>query len=83
LSQEDARDLEVALIANQLPVTLDPAVDSPAILTALGNDKKVAADGNNRWVLLPELGQSESGRTLSPELVARAIEHLRIPPDDI
>ena len=83
LSQEDARDLDVALIANQLPVVLDREVDSQSILAALGNDKKVAADGVNRWVLLTEMGQAESGRIISPELVAQAVEYLRTHPDDL
>ena len=83
LSQEDARDLDLALIANNLPVVLDQAVDSQSILAALGNDKKVAADGVNRWVLLTELGQAESGRVVSPGLVAQAVEYLRTHPDDL
>jgi 3-dehydroquinate synthase len=83
LSQEDARDLEVALLANQLPVLLDPKVDQDDVLAALGNDKKVATDGGNRWVLLPRLGEAESGRQIEPEMVARAVGHLRIHPDDL
>ncbi len=83
LSQEDARDLDLALIANNLPVVLDKDVDSQAILAALGNDKKVAADGANRWVLLTELGKAESGRLISPELAAQAVEYLRTHPDDL
>jgi len=83
LSQEDARDLDLALIANQLPVVLDKDVDSQAILAALGNDKKVAADGVNRWVLLTQLGQAESGRVISPGLVAQAVDYLRTHPDDL
>jgi len=83
LSQEDARDLDLALIANQLPVVLDKEVDSQSILAALGNDKKVAADGVNRWVLLTEMGQAESGRIISPELAAQAVEYLRTHPDDL
>ena len=83
LSQEDARDLDLALIANNLPVVLDKDVDSQSILAALGNDKKVAADGVNRWVLLTELGQAESGRVISPGLIAQAVEYLRTYPDDL
>ena len=83
LSQEDARDLDLALIANQLPVVLKLEVDSHAILAALGNDKKVAADGANRWVLLPKMGEAESGKMISPELVAQAVEYLRNHPDDL
>jgi 3-dehydroquinate synthase len=77
LPESDARRIESALIANHLPVTLKPDVDRAAILSALGNDKKVATDGRNRWVLLRNLGIAESGFTLSPELVAKGIELLR------
>jgi 3-dehydroquinate synthase len=83
LSQESARDIDLALINNQLPVVLKPEVDSQAILAALGNDKKVAADGGNRWVLLPELGKAESGKIIPPEIVAQAVEYLRTHPDDL
>jgi 3-dehydroquinate synthase len=83
LSQEAARDIDVALIANQLPVVLKSEVDSQAILAALGNDKKVAADGGNRWVLLPDIGQAESGHVIAPEIVAQAVEYLRTHPDDL
>jgi 3-dehydroquinate synthase len=83
LSQEDARDLDVALIANNLPVVLDKDVDSQSILAGLGNDKKVASDGVNRWVLLTKLGEAESGRVVSPELAVQAVEYLRTHPDDL
>jgi 3-dehydroquinate synthase len=83
LSQEAARDIDGALIANQLPVVLKPEVDSKVILDALGNDKKVAADGGNRWVLLTEIGKAESGRIVSPALVEHAVEYLRTHPDDL
>jgi 3-dehydroquinate synthase len=83
LAQEDAREIEVALIANQLPVLLDATVDSQSILAALGNDKKVGADGESRWVLLTELGAAEGGYRIPPERVARAVEQLKIHPDDL
>ena len=83
LSQEDARDIDVALLANQLPVVLDREVETAAVLAALGNDKKVAADGVNRWVLLTKLGEAESGRTISPVMAERAVEYLRTHPDDL
>jgi 3-dehydroquinate synthase len=83
LSQEAARDIDLALLNNNLPVVLKPEVDSKAILAALGNDKKVAADGGNRWVLLPELGKAESGKIIPPEIVAQAVEYLRTHPDDL
>jgi 3-dehydroquinate synthase len=77
LPEADARRIESALDANGLPLTLKATDDRAAILAALGNDKKVAADGKNRWVLLRSLGVAECGFTLSPELVARGIELLR------
>jgi 3-dehydroquinate synthase len=83
LSQESARDIDLALLNNNLPVVLKPEVDSQAILAALGNDKKVAADGGNRWVLLTEIGKAESGRVVPPEFVAQAVEYLRTHPDDL
>jgi 3-dehydroquinate synthase len=83
LSQEDTRDLDLALLAHNLPVVLDREVDSQQILAALGNDKKVASDGVNRWVLLTQLGEAESGHVIPPELVAQAVEYLRTHPDDL
>ena len=74
LPEADARRIEAALAANHLPTQLDPAVDRAAILAALGNDKKVAADGGNRWVLLKKLGEAESGLEVPLDLVARAVE---------
>ena len=61
LPEADARALEQALLDNDLPLTLDPDIDRAAILAALGNDKKVAADGGNRWVLLKKIGDAKSG----------------------
>jgi 3-dehydroquinate synthase len=83
LSQEDARDIDLALLANQLPVVLDRAVDSQAILDALAHDKKIASDGVNRWVLLSKLGEVQSGRVISSALAAQAVEYLRTRPDDL
>jgi len=76
LPESDARRIESALTANALPLILKPEVDRTAILSALGNDKKVAADGGNRWVLLTSLGESQSGLVLPSEMVAKAIELL-------
>jgi 3-dehydroquinate synthase len=76
LPEAEARRIEAALAANHLPTQLDPAVDRAAILAALGNDKKVAADGGNRWVLIKELGEAKSGLTVAPDLVARAVEFI-------
>jgi 3-dehydroquinate synthase len=76
LPEADARALEQALLDNNLPLTLDPAVDRTAILAALGNDKKVAADGGNRWVLLKALGKAESGQKVPDDLVNKAVQLL-------
>ena len=72
LPEADAKAIEQALLDNDLPLTLDADVDRAAILAALGNDKKVAADGGNRWVLLKKLGEAESGFQVPADLVQRA-----------
>jgi 3-dehydroquinate synthase len=77
LPEADARALEQALRASNLPLTLDPTIDRNAILAALGNDKKVAADGGNRWVLLKALGKAESGQKVPDDLVNKAVQLLR------
>jgi 3-dehydroquinate synthase len=76
LPEAEARAIEQALHKSGLPLALDPGISKDAILAALGNDKKVAADGGNRWVLLKKLGEAESGYTLSPALVERALSIL-------
>jgi 3-dehydroquinate synthase len=76
LPEADALRIESALAANALPVTLKAEVDRAAILSALGNDKKVAADGRNRWVLLKSLGKATSAWELPANLVERAVELL-------
>jgi 3-dehydroquinate synthase len=76
LPEADARRIEAALTANALPIILKPGVDRAAILAALGNDKKVASDGKNRWVLLKSLGKASSGWELPADLVRRALEVL-------
>lgn len=79
LPEAAARHIETALAANHLPTQLDPAVDRTAILAALGNDKKVAADGGNRWVLLKKLGEASSGWEVPLDLVRRSIDVLERP----
>ncbi len=76
LPESDARRIEAALTANHLPLVLKPEVDRAAILGALGNDKKVATDGKNRWVLLKSLGEATSGHELPAELVEKAVNLL-------
>ncbi|MCE0521934.1 MAG: 3-dehydroquinate synthase [Methylacidiphilales bacterium] len=79
LPEADARRIENALKTNHLPITIKPEVDRSAILGALGNDKKVAADGKNRWVLLKKLGEATSGWELPADQVEKAVELLRSP----
>jgi len=76
LPEADALRIEAALAANALPITLKPEVDRAAILAALGNDKKVAADGRNRWVLLKSLGEATSGWELPADLVEKVVNLL-------
>ncbi len=74
MPEADAKALEQALLDNDLPLTLDANISREVILQALGNDKKVAADGGNRWVLLKKLGEAQSGYQVSRELVERALD---------
>jgi 3-dehydroquinate synthase len=74
LPEADARAIEQALLDNDLPLGLDPDISKDAILAALGNDKKVAADGRNRWVLLKQLGEAGSGFQVPADLVIRAVD---------
>jgi 3-dehydroquinate synthase len=80
LPEADAKALEQALLDNDLPLTLDPDLNRDVILKALGNDKKVAADGGNRWVLLRNLGEAQSGYQVAPELIEKALNLLRDDP---
>jgi 3-dehydroquinate synthase len=74
LPEADARAIEQALLDNNLPLSLDPGISKDAVLAALGNDKKVAADGGNRWVLLKKLGEAESGFRIDADLVGKAVD---------
>ncbi len=71
--------LETAIAANGLPMQLDKEIDPALIRGALGNDKKVAADGRNRWVLLTELGKAISGCEIPADKIDQAIERLYPP----
>ena len=79
LPESDARRIEAALDANGLPLTLNATDDRAAILSALGNDKKVAADGRNRWVLLKSLGEAEAGFEIDSKKVEAALDILSTP----
>lgn len=82
LAPETLPALERALSANGLPTFLKfSRVGAEPIRAALGNDKKVAADGRNRWVLLPFLGHATSGHEITPDLVEEAITLLYQAPE--
>jgi 3-dehydroquinate synthase len=89
LSLAEVHALESALLANGLPVHLHEPDDSNAlilihsILQALGNDKKVAADGKNRWVLLKSLGVAEAGIEIDAKKVETALNVLLTPITEI
>jgi 3-dehydroquinate synthetase len=59
-----------------LPTRLDPAVGTPAVLTAMGRDKKADADALN-MVLIGAPGDVRLRMSPPPEAVAAAIEELR------
>ena len=76
LPEAEAQRIEAALTAHGLPLHLDPAIDAHSIVLALGHDKKVAADGRNRWVLLDQMGHAKSGVLIPDDFVRRAIKTL-------
>ena len=76
LPEADAVSIEAALVDNDLPLEIDPDISREVVLAALGNDKKVAADGGNRWVLLNKIGEAQSGYAVPRELVERALSLL-------
>jgi 3-dehydroquinate synthase len=73
LPESEAKQVEAALAANHLPTRLDASVDKEAVHAALGNDKKIAADGGNRWVLMRSIGTASTGWEISPEISRRQI----------
>jgi 3-dehydroquinate synthase len=83
LPEADARRIEAALTANALPTVLKPEVGRAVILAAIGNDKKVAADGRNRWVLLKKLGEAEAGFEIDEKKVETALNMLLTPTSEI
>jgi 3-dehydroquinate synthase len=83
LPEVDARRIEKAMNANTLKVKLNAKVERSAILAALGNDKKVASDGKNRWVLLNKLGEAKSGWELPGEVVEKAVNMLYTPAESL
>jgi 3-dehydroquinate synthase len=79
LPEFDLQCLNDALRANHLPTQLEDKVDRDRILAALSNDKKVAGDGSNRWVLLSQLGKAQGDWQVDPALVETAVDRLFTP----
>ncbi|MCE0484008.1 MAG: 3-dehydroquinate synthase [Methylacidiphilales bacterium] len=85
LPLKEVQILGKTLQATGLPTHLKEPDDSVAlilidrIIQALGNDKKVAADGKNRWVLLKSLGQAETGFEIKPDVIEAALRVLLTP----
>jgi shikimate kinase/3-dehydroquinate synthase len=69
-------EVESCLRGHDLPVQLDPSIDTGAVLEALGRDKKRTADGVG-FVLLSEPGRPQVGQLLDPAKVEAAVERLR------
>jgi shikimate kinase/3-dehydroquinate synthase len=78
LSGHDALRHEVAelFLARQLPVTLDAQVDPDAVVMATARDKKRVGEGAVPFVLLPEPGRPEPGRTVAPRELIAAVREL-------
>jgi shikimate kinase/3-dehydroquinate synthase len=78
LSGADDLSAEVSELLGRhgLPTTLDPAVDTDAVLAALERDKKAGAAGVG-FVLLERPGQPRTGVALDGAMVSAAVEDLR------
>lgn len=68
-------EVERILLGHGLPTTLDPAVETEAVLDALGRDKKRTATGVG-FVLLAEPGEPRTGQLVDPVKVEAAVKEL-------
>jgi len=68
-------EVEAALVRWDLPVALDPVIDSQAILEMVRRDKKRTAAGVG-FVLLAEPGKPQTGQILDPDAVEAAVLEL-------
>ena len=68
------------LARNGLPTTLDPAVETDAVLAAIERDKKADADGVG-FVLLERPWRAPHGRPIDGDMVSAAVEELLLEPD--
>ena len=69
-------EVEGILRRHELPASLDPAVDTDAVMDALQRDKKRTAEGVG-FVLLSTPGEPREGQVLDPDRVRAAVEELR------
>jgi shikimate kinase/3-dehydroquinate synthase len=69
-------ETEEILRRHDLPVSLDPSLDTGAIIEALERDKKRTAAGVG-FVLISEPGAPRTGQVLDPANVRAAVEGLR------
>ena len=78
LSGADGLREEVAELLGSagLPTSLDPSVDTDAVMAALERDKKADADGVP-FVLLEQPGEPSTGARLDAGMVRSAVEDLR------
>jgi shikimate kinase/3-dehydroquinate synthase len=78
LSGADELRAEVAdlLARHGLPTSLDPSIDTDAILDAVSRDKKATAEGVG-FVLIEEPGSARIGQRVPTEDVRAAVEELR------
>lgn len=81
LPLNEFHQIEAALNKNELPTHLPSKseIDPNFIWIALFNDKKVAADGKIRWVLLKNIGEASPGHQLPDDHVREAINLLYEP----
>ncbi|HEY5816708.1 MAG TPA: bifunctional shikimate kinase/3-dehydroquinate synthase [Solirubrobacterales bacterium] len=68
-------EVEAILRGHDLPVALDPEVESDAILDSLQRDKKRTAEGVG-FVLLSEPGAPRAGQLVDPAKVEAAVKEL-------
>lgn len=82
LPRKAVSEIEAALKVNGLPTQMSPHVNRGVVKSALSGDKKVAADGKTKWVLLEQIGKAVSGKDVSDDLVEKAIDLLYRHPDE-
>jgi shikimate kinase/3-dehydroquinate synthase len=79
LSEADSLRSDVAglLDAHGLPTSLDPAIETDAVMAAISRDKKHTSQRGLGFVLLSRPGEPEFGVRIDPDRVRQAVEELR------